>query len=247
MNADSGWLDPFMLRRAAIDGAGAVNVDAEFVLAQAGGDVRVSFGEDVGIDAQCDAGALLQFRGALGEQVEFAFALDVEEQDARAQGEIDFRGGLADAGEDDALGCCFIYGQNALELAAGHDVETCPLAVEELENGQCGVRFYRIADQVLVTREGLCEEAQTMADVVCRVDVEWRSILPDKRVERDIATCERRLPCGINKRANRNQAASEKQGICIEINRGLRVQRSRFAWPLPLVVGWPSGMRAARL
>ena len=36
---------------------GAANVDAELVLAQAGGDVGMRFGEDVGIDAEGEAGA----------------------------------------------------------------------------------------------------------------------------------------------------------------------------------------------
>ncbi len=97
VNTDSGGLDPLVLCRAAIDSAGAVNVDAKFVLAQSSGDVGMGFGEDVRIDAQRDAGALLELGCAFGEQVELALTLDVKEQDSEAQGEINFGGRLADS------------------------------------------------------------------------------------------------------------------------------------------------------
>ena len=44
----------------AVDGAGERDVDAELVLAEAGGDVGVGLGEDVGIDAEGEAGAALE-------------------------------------------------------------------------------------------------------------------------------------------------------------------------------------------
>jgi len=57
VDADAVGLEPLGLRRAAIDGARAGDGDAELVLAEAGGDVGVGFGEDVGIDAESEAGA----------------------------------------------------------------------------------------------------------------------------------------------------------------------------------------------
>jgi len=43
--------EPFGFGGAAVDGAGEFDVDAELVFGEAGGDVRVGLGEDVGIDA----------------------------------------------------------------------------------------------------------------------------------------------------------------------------------------------------
>ena len=95
-------VDALELRGAAIDLAGALDGDAELVLAQAGGDVGVRFGEDVRVDAQRDAGLLAQGLGAFGEEFEFGFALDVEEEDVGVEGGVHLPGLLADAGEDDA-------------------------------------------------------------------------------------------------------------------------------------------------
>ena len=47
------------------------NIDAELVLAQAGGDVGMGFGEDIGIDAQREARLDLELARALGKQIEF--------------------------------------------------------------------------------------------------------------------------------------------------------------------------------
>ena len=58
VHADAGGRDAGELRGAAIDFAGPLDGNTELVLAQAGGDVRVSLGEDVWVYAQCDARGL---------------------------------------------------------------------------------------------------------------------------------------------------------------------------------------------
>ena len=73
----------------AVDGAGGFDVDAELVFAEAGGDVGVGFGEDVGVDAEGEAGDFAEGFGAGGEEVEFGFGFDVEEEDVGVEGGVD--------------------------------------------------------------------------------------------------------------------------------------------------------------
>ncbi len=57
VDADSGGVEGFELGGFAVEGASESDVDAELVLAEAGGDVGVGVGEDVGVDAEGEAGA----------------------------------------------------------------------------------------------------------------------------------------------------------------------------------------------
>ena len=111
----------------AIDGAGGFDVDAELVLAEAGGDVGVGFGEDVGVDAEGEAGDFAEGFGAGGEEMELGFGLYVEEEDVGVEGGVDLPDLLADAGEDDFFEGGFVGFADALEFAAGDDVEACAL------------------------------------------------------------------------------------------------------------------------
>src|SRR5271168_2910450 len=81
VNADGGGVEPLGFRGLAVEGAGGVDVDAELVLAEAGGDVGVGLGEDVGVDAESEAGGFAEGFGAGGEEVEFGFGFYVEEED----------------------------------------------------------------------------------------------------------------------------------------------------------------------
>jgi hypothetical protein len=102
VDADAGGVEPGRAGGLAVEGAGEGDIDAELVLAQAGGDVGVGVGEDVGIDAEGEAGAAAEGLGAGSEEVEFGGGFDVEEEDVGAEGGVDLPGLFADAGEDDA-------------------------------------------------------------------------------------------------------------------------------------------------
>ena len=69
VDADACGVEPFGFCGGAVDGAGGVDVDAEFVFAETGGDVGVGIGEDVRVDAEGEAGAELEGFGASGEEV----------------------------------------------------------------------------------------------------------------------------------------------------------------------------------
>ncbi len=89
VDGDAGGVEPLRFFCFAVDGAGGVDVDAELVLAEAGGDVGVGFGEDVGVDAEGEAGDFVAGFGAGGEEMEFGFGLDVEEEDVGVEGSVD--------------------------------------------------------------------------------------------------------------------------------------------------------------
>lgn len=161
------------------------------------------FGEDIGIDAERDAGGPFELCRALGEQGKLAFAFHIKKQDSGAQREVDFRRGLADSREDDAGGGGPAYSEDALEFSSRYDVESCSGVVKELEDGEGRVGLYGIADEVALSGEDFGEEAQAIKDVIGGIDVERRSILLRERVERDASAGERGVFGGINEGSDR--------------------------------------------
>ena len=81
-----------------------VDRHAELVRLEAGGNVRVALGVDVGIDAQRDARPDALRDGALIDAIELARRLDVDRQQAQRDGAIDLGRALPDAGEHDLIG-----------------------------------------------------------------------------------------------------------------------------------------------
>lgn len=77
---------------------------------------------------------------------------------------------------------------DALEFAAGDDIEARSLTSEEAENGQGGVRLDRVADGVMALCEGSLEELETVRDLLGRVDVERRAVFGCQGGEVDTVT-----------------------------------------------------------
>ncbi len=127
MDGDSCGVETFGFLCSAVDRAGGFDVDAELVLAEAGGDVGVGFGEDVGVDAEGEASDFAEGFSAGGEKVEFGFGFDVEEEDVGTESGVNLPKLFADAGEDDFFEGGSMSFADALELAAGDDVEACSL------------------------------------------------------------------------------------------------------------------------
>ena len=71
--------------------------DAEFVGFQAGGDVGMGFGIDIGVDAQGDGCGFAQAFGNLLNAVDFGDAFHIEAFHARMERELDFRLAFAHA------------------------------------------------------------------------------------------------------------------------------------------------------
>src|SRR5271165_1014611 len=102
MDTDAGGLQAAGRRYLAIELGRFAHGHSEFMLMQAGRDVGVSFGVNVGIVPDGEMSGLAEMCGTRAEHLKLAGALDVEQQNTGAQGEIDFVRQLADSGEDDA-------------------------------------------------------------------------------------------------------------------------------------------------
>ncbi len=172
VDGDAGGVEPPRFFCLAVDGAGGVDVDAELVLAETGGDVGVGFGEDVGVDAEGEAGDFVASFGAGGEEMELGFGLYVEEEDVGVEGGVDLPLLFAYAGEDYFFEGGLVGFADALELATGDDVEACSLFGEEAKDGEGGVSFDGVADGVGAVGEGLVEELEAVGDLFGGVDVE---------------------------------------------------------------------------
>ena len=133
---------------------GLVDGDAEFVVAQAGGDVGVGLGIDVGVDAQRDRRDVAADGGDGFDAVDFGQALDVEAFDAGFEGVADFVAAFADAGKH-GFGRVAAGGNHARQLAAGNDVEAAAQFGKMAQDAEVAVGFDGVADQRVKTGEGL--------------------------------------------------------------------------------------------
>jgi hypothetical protein len=92
-------LQVLQTRGARVERGDFLEGDAELVLVRAGGDLGVGVGLHVRVHADGNGRALLLFARDLVDEIQFRDALDVERVDARGERLLDFRAGLADAGE----------------------------------------------------------------------------------------------------------------------------------------------------
>ena len=105
VDAYAAGFEPAMFCDAFVDAGRLADVDAELVFTEAGRDIGMGIGEDVRVHTQGEAGFRFELGRAGGEQRQLGFALDVELKNSGLEGEIDLRGGFANAGEDDAVDC----------------------------------------------------------------------------------------------------------------------------------------------
>ena len=180
-------LEPAAADHALVEWERLANIDAELVLAQAGGDIRMRLGKDVGIDTEGEAGLLSELGGAKGEQFQLRRALHVELQDSRRQSKVDLRHCLADAGEDNPARGLWRSGQHPFQLAAGDDVKARPALGQQLENGQRRVDLDRVADEMIPARKRLLKEFQPRNDLIAGVDIERRAIAAGQSLQRYFA------------------------------------------------------------
>ncbi len=150
----------------------------------------MGFGEDVGVNAEGEAGDLAAGFGADGEEVEFGFGFDVEEEDAGVEGGVDLPELLAYSGEDYFFEGWLVGFTDALEFAAGDDVEACSRSGQEAEDGQGGVGFDGVADGVRASGKGLLEELEALGDLRGGVDVERGAVFGGQGGEVDSVTVE---------------------------------------------------------
>jgi len=144
--------------------------DAELVLLEPGGNVRMGAGIHVRIDAQRHRGDDAQLGGDQLQTFELVGGFDVEAMHAHFQRTAHVIAGLADAGEDDALGLS-ASGEHALQFAARDDVEARTEARQDVEHAEVGVGFHREADQMRHARQRVGIGPILRFDVRAGVDV----------------------------------------------------------------------------
>src|SRR5580704_16978 len=136
----------------------------------AGGDVPVSSGLNVWIDAD-GRGRTASHAGCFGgEDFEFGRGFDVEEADARAQGFANCLAGFADPGKDNGLW----IGSSPLQaekLADGDDVESAAKPHQQAQNGKIGVGLDGVTNRVWLASQGSVELAIGSGDARGAIDV----------------------------------------------------------------------------
>ena len=155
MNTDARDFQESCPGRFGVELAGASDGHSEFVLAQAGRNIRMRVGGHIWIYPKSHARDYTGLRGTFRQHPQFRFALDIEKQDSSFQRRHQFLAGFAHAGKNDFLGCSAIGYQHPFQFSTGHHIEATSLARQQSQNAQIGVRFHGIADGVRKTAESL--------------------------------------------------------------------------------------------
>jgi ketosteroid isomerase-like protein len=169
--ADAFGDDVFESQCARVDFFCGGDIDAELVIAKAGGDVGVGLGVDVGVDADGDAGLDAEAGGDGIDERELGFRFAVEAVDAAGESVLHFFAGFADAGEDHLFRAA-AGAENAVEFAAGDDVEAGAFGGQEAENAQVRVSFDGVEDFVGRLAEGFVVTAVALGDGGGGIDVD---------------------------------------------------------------------------
>ncbi|MNJ26724.1 hypothetical protein D3C77_212140 [compost metagenome] len=148
--------------------------DTELVFFQTRGDVRVGAGIDVRVDPQRNRRAQAHLGGNHLQAFQLVGGLDVEAVHADFQGATHVFTGLADTGENHAIGAA-TGGQDTLQLTAGNDVETCAQTGQQVQHAEVGVGFDGKAHQVRNTLQSVGIATVLGLDVGARVDIGWRA------------------------------------------------------------------------
>ena len=95
MAIDAHHLEPRQAGRVAVGPQGVFVCNAEFVALEAGGNVGVRLGIDVGVHTQTDWGDFAHAHRHFAEHIELGFTFDVEAADAHLQCLFHFVAGFA--------------------------------------------------------------------------------------------------------------------------------------------------------
>ena len=160
----------------AIVSHGLLDVDAELVLLEPGGDVGMGLGVDVRIDPQGHPGLELKASGDAVDLLQFLGRLQVEQQDVRLEGRLDLLGLFAHPGIDD-LPRVHPGRQRPVEFAAGDDVGPGAQPAEQPQNRQVGVGFHREADDMGKVGERSVEDLEMMRQCAGAIQIKRRAHL----------------------------------------------------------------------
>src|SRR6185437_8981078 len=96
----------------------------------------MSFSRDIRVYSYSHLGRRAQIRSAGRKSFQLAFALNVEEENAAAQGGTQFFGCLPDSRKHNLLQRFAVREANSLQFTAGDNIEPRPLLCQQAENAQ---------------------------------------------------------------------------------------------------------------
>ncbi len=119
---------------------------------------------DVGVRAHRELRHLAKVSRARRQQLQFAGALHIEQQNTGPEREVDFFGQLADSGENHVargFPADLLY---PLQFTAGDDIESGAQARQQSQDREIGVGLHRVADGVLAAAKGLVKLPVALAN-----------------------------------------------------------------------------------
>ena len=146
-------------------------------------------GIDVGVDAQADASAAPVLARHLGQHAELGLALDVEAEHAGVERLAHLAARLADPREDHPRRVA-AGDEDAIELAAGDDVEAAAGLGEGLQHCQRRIGLHRVADEVVAAGERALPAGRGVTHGAARIDVERRAVALGERAQRALLDVE---------------------------------------------------------
>ncbi len=195
-----------------------------------------------GLTRSANRARLRRLRRALGEQLQFSFALDIEQQDARTAGRGPFQPRF-----------CRCLKRQPAPQRRDPPPERVPVrlrkrcrsprrvrpAGERISSDE--IRLHGITDKVIDRLEGPPEQSKPLDNVLRGVDVERRSVPPRQCVERDAIALHRRFGIRPEKGARVDRRTSTK-GFFLRVSGELALvkigeqQHSRGYRPVPAVL-----------
>jgi len=190
MNMEPDEIEPLAPRGAPADVARRGEGHAELVGAQAGRNVRMAPGVDVGVHAQRDARPRFAGRRQAIDPVQFPFGFGVDRLHTEVDGLHQFSFSLADAGEDD-VGRNEAGAQGDVDLAAGVRIGLRAEPAQQPRDRQRRIRLQGIVQGVRIRHEGRIDLAIAGDDGFGAVDVEGGAFDRSDPCERHAVTGER--------------------------------------------------------
>ena len=172
--------------------AGVGDGHAELVALQAGRDVRMALRVDVRVDAHGDAGLDAAGRGDGVDPLDLPFRLGIDAAQPEADGALELRIRLADAGEDD-LRRREAGAQRDVDLADRVRVGGRAEAAQQARDAQRRVGLERVMQSVRISAEGLLHFAVAGGDRAGVVDVERSAEACGELCERQAVAVDRAL------------------------------------------------------
>ena len=170
---------------AGIDVQDLVEIDAELVLALAGGDLGVRMRIDIGIHTNGHGRLHAKLTGHLVDVVQLRLGLGVEAVDALLESVLDFVAGFTNAGEGAFRGIATSL-DDAVEFASRDDVKAAAELGDGVEHSDIRIRLHCKADQVVQFGQRSVQTRVMTGDGALGINIERRAVLLGEGLKRDV-------------------------------------------------------------